>query len=1108
MLNQAEGQFKSQMRTKDHTTLSTGRGGKAVGWFKRSICLLVCAAIVNTSAIPLVQAKVQQRQQEAIKELMQPAPADRYVQGFDLLGQVLESYPIGIGLSPSNSRPSGAQYRDILAQMEQEARALKAEWQTLRSTWEEAHVSADILRHQAQIEAAFQAKHDELMGLLQAAAANPGNLASLQRLQSFYEQEHPRKTHLPVNLENMPWQVEQPKPEMPATSAEELEAKLHASDANASATAAQAKTVPPLSQATYRLVVDADQEAKEVAQASVAPRSGRIAKAGEPFSIKAATAATAADLAATIDAQQTEEIKALAASLGNNPHKIYQWVHDNIHYFPSHGSVQGAQDTLDKRRGNAFDTNSLLIALLRSAGIPARYVYGTVEIPVEQVQNWVGGTATASAAQQILAQGGVPNALVTKGGKDFAIRLEHVWVEALIEYQPGRGAKHIPGQSQPDAWVPMDGSFKQYTYSTGMDLQAAVPFDTQSLTAAAQQGAEINEAEGWVRGLNSAALESHLKTYQAQLESYINSQNGGNSTVGDVLGAKLARIDPLPYLAGTLPYTIKARSQQFSEIPNNRRAQFKYEIYTDQRSVAWGYSPLVSWQAPTASLAGKKVTIAWVAADEASQQAIEALIPTPPPGQELDPSKLPAGLSRSISLQPEIRLEGQTVATGPAFRAGDEPVGVGSFTRYGGIQWDSTLDQLIAGQQTALGISIQGISAKQLEALRARMEHTKATLEQAVTAPQSERGHLLSGLTGDHLTGDMLTATIWGYFASLQSYGVLAGSQAGVIDLPALQYGLLHAQVKPNKLYGIVTTGIGFQGLNMDVGHLRYIRWVKDDHPSSPINSDPALTQNGKRAAQNRWITYNKGQGQYASAMEHATLEEFWVDRSQCRHTDSNGQTQNPTMATCAEGISAVKAIAIAQSQGQKIYTINQSNRATALPKLTLGGDVGAEIRNAIQAGKEVVFHEHAINAHGWTGFGYIIVDPDTGAGAHMIEGRGNGGMLLGVVNGFGFSALITAWTFGMVGYLTLALAIIVAVSMITTALVLYMAENGADAAACYNTGLDNGIAAYAAVYAMLSSKFGNNGKKPEFIKTLITLIVAAVYKENKPEGAPAASCF
>lgn len=43
-------------------------------------------------------------------------------------------------------------------------------------------------------------------------------------------------------------------------------------------------------------------------------------------------------------------------------------------------------------------------------------------------------------------------------------------------------------------------------------------------------------------------------------------------------------------------------------------------------------------------------------------------------------------------------------------RAGNEPIGVGGFTRYGTQQWDDTQDQLIAGQQTALGLSIQGIS--------------------------------------------------------------------------------------------------------------------------------------------------------------------------------------------------------------------------------------------------------------------------------------------------------------------------------------------------------------------------------------------------------------
>ena len=352
------------------------------------------------------------------------------------------------------------------------------------------------------------------------------------------------------------------------------------------------------------------------------------------------------------------------------------------------------------------------------------------------------------------------------------------------------------------------------------------------------------------------------------------------------------------------------------------------------------------------------------------------------------------GSSSSINLKHELRVDGQTAATGPGMRAGSEPIGLGGYTRYGQQDWDETQDPLIAGQQTAIGLSIQGISQAQLQTLKTRMEATQQKLQQAQAAPEAQRPTILQGLTGEHLTGDLLTATVWGYFAALQSHGAIASAQAQMIDRPALSYGLFHAQVKPHKLYGIVTTGISFQGLNMDVGHLRHTRWVKNDDPSAPINNKPELTQNGKSAAQNRWIAYNKMRGQYSSAMEHAVPEQFWVDKSQCRYTDEQGQIKNPTQQDCAQAVSAVKAIAIAQAQGQKIYTINQSNAATALPKLPVGGTVGQEIQSAIQAGKEVTFHERGINAHGFSGYGYIITDPDTGGGAYLIEGKANGGWL------------------------------------------------------------------------------------------------------------------
>jgi hypothetical protein len=127
--------------------------------------------------------------------------------------------------------------------------------------------------------------------------------------------------------------------------------------------------------------------------------------------------------------------------------------------------------------------------------------------------------------------------------------------------------------------------------------------------------------------------------------------------------------------------------------------------------------------------------------------------------------------------------------------------------------------------------------------------------------------------------------------------------------------------------------------------------------------------------------------------MEAVVPEQFWTDKSQCRYQDENGQFQNPTLPDCAQGISVVKAITIAQSQGQKIYTITQQNANTALSKLPIGGSVGQEIRNAVLSGKEVTVHEKQINAYGWSGYGYIVTDPETGEGGwYIIEGSGNEG--------------------------------------------------------------------------------------------------------------------
>lgn len=89
-----------------------------------------------------------------------------------------------------------------------------------------------------------------------------------------------------------------------------------------------------------------------------------------------------------------------------------------------------------------------------------------------------------------------------------------------------------------------------------------------------------------------------------------------------------------------------------------------------------------------------------------------------------------------------------------------------------------------------------------------------------------------------------------------------------------------------------------------------------------------------------------------------------------------------------------VKALQIATSQGQKIYTIDKTNISTVLPLISHDSGTISDIQNAVAAGKIVTVSQSKVTVNGWTGSGYIILDPTTGAGAYMIGGGADGGVI------------------------------------------------------------------------------------------------------------------
>jgi hypothetical protein len=661
-------------------------------------------------------------------------------------------------------------------------------------------------------------------------------------------------------------------------------------------------------------------------------------------------------------------------------------------------------------------------------------VIGTVEVDADKLNNWVGGTDTVEAAISLIGQGGIPNLAVTSGGKIAKVRLEHAWVKAYVNWIPARGAKnysttqHINANPSLNAWVDVDTSYKQYAATRGLDLATQVPLDANAFVAAIQEGATVDTTQGFVQNLNQDNLQAQLAAYESRVQSHINNSKP-NATVGDVLGTHRIVATSSPVLAGSLPYATRLSSggtvrTEVAMLADSLRWKFKtslaasaFDFYFD------GTGDLIEYRTSTAKLAAKKITLSFVPATQADADLIASYLPSPnPDGSPIRPEQLPTSLpGYLLNLKAELRIDGQVVAQSPGtVTMGQELLQASGFYSPGHGQWfEGEPNKPLAGEYHAIATDLQGTSPAQLEGLKTKLNATKAALEAFQANPADTTP--IQNLTKEDLTGDLLYSGVLGYFASVDGNARLAaraGSQVMMQRLPS--FGAFAATVTPNYFFGIVRS-VGFEALAMDIDQLFYQVAAKDNDP-------------GKR-----W-SYLRQVGTADSGFEHAVPEQLLKDPSK----GLNDPTQ-------PQAVSAVKALAIASAQGQKIYTLhaqNQGQHQTILASLNQSAALKAEIGNALAAGKEVTVHEARIDAFGFKGAGYIIIDPETGAGAYKIESGANGANVTGQTASLGFIAL-AGLLLAVVGvfalYVGLWLIWLLAIAA-TIALVIALLNGGIDA--------------------------------------------------------------
>ena len=532
----------------------------------------------------------------------------------------------------------------------------------------------------------------------------------------------------------------------------------------------------------------------------------------------------AEDLVATPDVKLTDAIKLKAQQLDNDPIKIYNWVRNNIEYIPTYGSIQGAHRTLQHGKGNAFDTSSLLISLLRAADIPARYAYGTVDIPSDKAMNWVGGVNKAEAAQQLFGQGGIPNTGIIRNGAISEIRIEHIWVEAWIDYFPSRGAKHRVG----DQWIPMDPSFKQYDYLE----------PTLDLTNLSFEGRDV--VENFLslpitdNSVSSLDVDNALDNYAAVFEDY-RDEFYPTDELQDMFGRKKQIVQDFQQFPASLPYVIVERTNSFSIIPSDLRHKLKYELNGNDGS------QIIVFEKSLPEIGDATLSVSFKPETSEDAEVLKSFFPdSESPNLSDFPDDLPGYL---IKVKASFNESGISSISNGSFSIGEEiKHSVSLFDPTRG--WQSRSVTGVAGEHRAIGIDLQGKTDADVEAIQAEIELYKDAID---------RGEVVNGFD---ITEHLTQLNIALYFALNDVMNQFQSNQFNVVEYRMPSFGFFHTSLSPSYYFG-VPQAVSFPGVTMDVPFLQSISYSKSN-------------------LKNEWLDYKRTQGPRASLLESWVPEQIF----------------------------------------------------------------------------------------------------------------------------------------------------------------------------------------------------------------------------------------
>lgn len=647
---------------------------------------------------------------------------------------------------------------------------------------------------------------------IEKAKTKPEKELAHKKIKEFLEKTKPPSKHKALDPNKLPHRTAETAKREPRTKPEEFE-----------------KGNGQLSAFSHQLK-------KPILVASDGPLTGLLdspipdTQSPTPMLLALADPPTSSDLSETIEVQFTPEIRAKATELGNNPVKIYEYVKNNFFFEPYYGSLKGAHETLLEKAGNDFDQASLLISLLRASNIPARYAYGTVEIPIEKIKKWLG-VESETIAGEVLSANGIPVSLINEGGKISKARLEHVWIEAWVSYDNYRGHPN----SQNKTWISLDPSFKQVQYTRGPDLKTIMNLDPNAFTDELKSHSTYNASDYSVSHVDEIFMQQKLQEYQTRLNDYITS-NIPNAKPQDLIGKFDILYEKLGLLPATLSYKVIVKGATYSEIPDALRHKLKINIKSADYFDFFGAGD-INYQTNLSQLAGKKITISYLPATTADENTLKSYGAL---------SLVPAYL---VNMKPVLMIDGVSVATGGEIGLGKTQQIILTFSSPN-ISTDVVIHNMTAGGYHAIGIDLQRIPKALLQKQTDRMTAMKTYLESILSGTPSTPQ---SGDSRDNLLGDMLYDVAINYFYNLDALNDLLSRVTDMIWIRQPSEAMAFIDLKVSSMFGIPLSASPV-GMSIDVSR----------------NIISPFSINGDKNMEN---AFKMQGGMYTSAMEHIVFE-------------------------------------------------------------------------------------------------------------------------------------------------------------------------------------------------------------------------------------------